>query len=78
MATPPLLTLHICPQDFRIWNGKTSHIVNGKVRGGKLTFCLDPRAPVSNYSPGTGRVEVYALYGNVIDYNCPLNINQVY
>lgn len=34
--------------------------------------------PVFNYSPRTGRVEVYALYGNVIDYNCPLNINQVY
>lgn len=34
--------------------------------------------PVFNYSPRRGRVEVYALYGNVIDYNCPLNINQVY
>lgn len=34
--------------------------------------------PVFNYSLGRGGLEVYALYGNVIDYNCPLNINQVY
>lgn len=56
------------------------HVVNGKVRGWELSFCLDPSmlASVFNYSPSTGGVEVYALYGNVIDYNCPLNINQVY
>lgn len=55
--------------------------MNGKVRGGKLTFFTwTPvhRAPVSNYFLGADGVEVYALYGDVIDYNCSLNINQVY
>lgn len=73
MATSPL---HLPPGLKNM-----EHVVNRKVRGGKLSFFVwTPvhSAPVFNYSPSTGRVEVYALYGNVIDYNCPLNINQVY
>lgn len=52
----------------------------GKSRAGSWVFVWTSvqLGPVFNYSPRTGRVEVYALYGNVIDYNCPLNINQVY
>lgn len=68
------LTLETCH-----WEGST--LIEWESQGQEVDFFVwnsVELGPVFNYSPRTGRVEVYALYGNVIDYNCPLNINQVY
>ncbi|KAG7241814.1 hypothetical protein INR49_024784, partial [Caranx melampygus] len=70
-GNPTLSSPHIYPQDTRIWNGKTAHIVNGKVRGGKLTFCLDPvLCSLRGTSPGAiTDTQTSARAGEVVEAN---------